>query len=355
MCNTKETPASAAALRTARRRPTFASAALTMAMLALVAAACSETPTGYPDPAPRHSIVITGPATTVYETDTATITAVVRDANGIVSPNAPVVWSVSDTSIASFTENDKLFARKSGSVTITAKSGVLTATHQITIARPAVLKVEVSSSMQVLVRGDVMNINAVLRGPNDRYIKGRAVTGVVDNPAVASLANGRLTALSSGTVTVTVTCEGVSGSITLRVQEPEHDLALRAFNGARLPTFFVGDTLVINGVKEYHELWVESGTVKFTKDPNQYRVRINFYQYRVDSVNGQRTLVPIGPQSEGDRGFYTTDAQGILQMTSRDIVPLIHSSWWSGSDLHMHYNIAGTDESFQLSFRKVPE
>jgi hypothetical protein len=338
-----------------RTRSNLVAALIAIATI-LGATACSESPTVIPDPTPKSALTITGPTGTVYETDSVAITAVVRDANGVVAPSAPVTWSVSDTTLAVFAENGKLVARKNGVVTVTAQSGTLSATHQVTITRPAVLKVEVSTSMSVIVRGDVISVNVRMRGPNDRYIVGRVVTGVSDNPAVASLDNaGRLTGRSAGVANITVTCEGVSATIAIRVQEPVHDLTMRTFNGARLPTLLTGDTLVINGVKEYHELWVESGYLRLTNDPNQYRVRLNFFQYRVDMVNGQRTLVPIGAMGEGDRGLYTTDASGALQLTSRDISPLTHSAVWSGNDLRLHYNIAGTSENYQLTFRNVPE
>lgn len=324
--------------------------------LLLVSAACNDDTTG-PLPVTGASLTITQPPASVYEADAVVLAAVLRDANGNVVANAPITWSVQDTLRAQLGANGYLLALKSGVVKVTAKSGAAADTVTLTIVRPAVLAVNVLLATPTIGRGDVMTIGVRTDGPGGRVLLGRTVTLSSDNPSIVSIdASGRARALATGTATIRATVDGISGTAQLAVTANDVQLDLSKFNGARLPLLVATDTVMWDGVKEYHEVYAETGFFRISGQSQvRYSLQIKFAEYNVTTVNGQRRMELRTLTAEADRGVVAYDARGDLQLTSEIYYPLSHTVIPVSGGMDMRYRIPGTDEYMQLNFRRTPE
>ncbi|MBK8056481.1 MAG: Ig-like domain-containing protein [Gemmatimonadetes bacterium] len=91
---------------------------LVVVLCALIAASCSgdDNGTGVPNPTVvvAASVTISPSAVALIVPDSVQLTAVVRDGNGIVMPNATVSWSVGNAQTASVSANGMLRALQAG-------------------------------------------------------------------------------------------------------------------------------------------------------------------------------------------------------------------------------------------------
>lgn len=159
-------------------------------------------------------------------TQTASATAVVRDAAQNVIANANVTWSSSNTAVASVISSTGVVTGvSSGTATITAAvvgSPAITGSKVITVAAP-VTTVTIAQSNVLLEPGPLGGLTSVqlvttLRDINGNVLTGRAISYVSSNNAVATVsATGLVSAVAVGTGTITVTSEGVSATVPVIV------------------------------------------------------------------------------------------------------------------------------------------
>ena len=126
----------------------------------------------------------------------------------ITPPNATdktITWSSSDSSIVSVDDKGIVFGKKVGTATITAKSNNgKTSTCKVTVTKDDIQVNSVSlnvTNMRMDV-GDTMQIFATVLPPN---ATNQDVTWSSNDPTVASVKDGIITALKKGSTTITVT------------------------------------------------------------------------------------------------------------------------------------------------------
>lgn len=322
------------------------------AAVVLALAACSDNTTE-PVVDTGAQLTIAAPAITVYESDLVQLTASYRDAYGVVVPNAPVTWSVVDTLRAELSANGSLFALSAGTMRVKAQSGALSATYDLTIVRAPVLKVVVTAMTPTLSRGEVTVIGVKPEGPGNRFLTGRTIALTSDQPHIAMVdAAGRLRAVSPGTATIRATAEGVTGIAQVQVNSDNTVLSLASRDGVSVPMLIGADTVEVFGVKEYHEVYLESGSLTLSGTTRlRYTTQLRIREYNVIQVNGQRVLIPSLNFTEGDFGTVDYDSRGDMLLTSEWISPWHHKVIPVVNGMHMQYDIGG-DESMQLFFRR---
>ena len=143
--------------------------------------------------------------------DTGTLTPTVAPAN---ATNQNVTWASSNPAVATVDANGVVTAVSEGTVTITATTvdGGHTATAEITVTDPTVSVIDVALNPTTLelMAGNTGTLTATITPAN---ATNQNVTWTSSNSAVATVdANGVVTAVSSGTATITVTT--VDGSRT---------------------------------------------------------------------------------------------------------------------------------------------
>ncbi|MEP6832495.1 MAG: Ig-like domain-containing protein [Gemmatimonas sp.] len=322
----------------------------------VLATACSEDATA-PLPVQNASLSIVAPTATVYEADAVVLTAVYRDANGAVVPNAPVTWSAQDTTRVQQGANGYFLALRSGVVTVTAKSGGITASYNLNIVRPSVLAVAVLMPTTTFARGDVVTVGVRSDGPGGRVINGRTVTLSSDNPNVALVdASGRVRGVSAGSATIRATVDGTTGSVPVTITQNQTHLVLSKFDGANLPLLVATDSVMWNGRAEYHEVYAEAGTFSLSGSaPLRYATDIRYAEYNVTTVNGRRQMELRLVHHDRDTGLVEYDARGDLQLTSEVVYPLVHFVSPQSGGMEVQYRIGGTDAWIRMFFRREPE
>jgi uncharacterized protein YjdB len=172
------------------------------------------------NPAPVASVAVSQPPPSIVVGTTVQLSAVPQDAAG-GALDRPVTWSSSNPGIATVTSTGLVRGVAPGTSTITATSEGKSGTATVTVAPPPVASVSVNPSTETLVPNETLQLTATLRDADNNLLSGRAVAWSSSNDQIARVsASGLVTAVSQGTVTITATSEGRSGTASIAVDPP---------------------------------------------------------------------------------------------------------------------------------------
>lgn len=133
---------------------------------------------------------------------------------------ATVSWSTSNASVATVSNGAvKAVAPGSATITVTTSNGK-SATCAVTVQKHVVVAtgITLSPTTLTLTQGETGTLTATV-APADATDK--SVTWATSNPAVATVANGVITALTPGNVTITATTSnGISATCAVTVNRP---------------------------------------------------------------------------------------------------------------------------------------
>lgn len=301
-------------------------------------------------------------ADSVFEGDLVRLTAVVLDDSGAEVSDAPVEWTASDTTLAKDAGAGSFNLLRPGTARITARSGSVSATYDLVIGRLVVKRVDLTPGNLSLGRGDRVQVSARVLGQGDRAIANRTVTFSSDNTDVAVIgspdnvvgAPGFLIATGPGSTTIRATSDGVSGSAQVSVAIADTTFSLTEFNGTALPVLIAADSVLINGVPEFAEVYAESGTLVLSGLAQlRYTLDVRFSQYRVVRTGETVTRELRLQTREFDRGVVTAVAGGNLSMLSEFIGPrLEHTAALQPDGYLVHFRIPGDDSFLDLKYRR---
>jgi len=155
-----------------------------------------------------------------YVGDSATITATIYP---IDATNQNVIWSSSNSTVASVDGYGNVFANSAGSATITAKSqdGNFTATTSVTVttATVSVTGVSLNTSYMTLVNGSSQTLYATVTPSN---ATNKSITWSTSDSVIATVSGGLVTGKYPGTATITVTTVdgGYNATCSVTVTQP---------------------------------------------------------------------------------------------------------------------------------------
>jgi uncharacterized protein YjdB len=165
------------------------------------------------------SITISPPSATVNVAWTTTLSATARDLNGNAIPGSTFTWSTSNASIATVSASGVVTGVAPGAATVSATSGGKTATASITVQLAPVDHIVVTPSNPSLNVGQTIQLTATLYDQQNNVLTGRPVTWSSADATKASVSStGLVTALRKGTINITASAGGKSGSTTVRIQ-----------------------------------------------------------------------------------------------------------------------------------------
>lgn len=152
----------------------------------------------------------------------------------IVNPNnateKTVIWSSSDTSVATVDQSGKVVAIKEGITTITAKAEEITATCTVTISKIAVSSVELNRASLFLKEGESGTLTATVKPEN---ATDKSVTWSSSDTVVATVDDdGKITAHKEGSVLITAKAGEKTATCSICVRNPPSgsvDLGLSVF------------------------------------------------------------------------------------------------------------------------------
>ncbi|MBU5231285.1 Ig-like domain-containing protein, partial [Intestinimonas butyriciproducens] len=147
------------------------------------------------------SIELNKTALTLEVGKNETLTATVKPDN---AEDKTVTWTSSDETVATV-ENGKVTAVKAGTATITAKAGEQSASCAVTVneATPTpvpVASIELNKTALTLEVGKNETLTATVKPDN---AEDKTVTWTSSDETVATVENGKVTAVKAGTATIT--------------------------------------------------------------------------------------------------------------------------------------------------------
>ena len=167
-------------------------------------------------PGAVSSVSITPSSISMVAGQTQTLTATAKDANGTVLTGRTVTWASANTQAVTVSGTGVITAVNPGSAHITATIDNVPGAADVTVTPAPVQSVTVAP-VTVMV-GQKVTLAATVTDTRGVVVTDRPVTWSVPNTGIASItAAGDLTGLAPGSVQVTATAGGKSGSATVTV------------------------------------------------------------------------------------------------------------------------------------------
>jgi uncharacterized protein YjdB len=175
-------------------------------------------------PVPVANVSVTLSPSSLVVGQTANATATLRDAGGNDLTGRAVAWSSSNAGVASVNSSGVVTALSAGSTNIVATSEGQNGLAALTVSAappPApvpVASVSVSPATANVAIGQTQQLTATIRDANNNILTGRTVTWASNGTAVATVsASGLVSAIASGSATITATSGGVGGTASITV------------------------------------------------------------------------------------------------------------------------------------------
>ena len=190
-------------------------------------------------PVPVASLQISPAADTVVVGQTTQLTAVPRDSVGSPLTDRPVIWSTSNSGIATVSASGLVVGVQAGVVTITGTSEGKSSTSRIVVNARPVGSVIVSPAQIALVAGQTLRLTVQITDDNGTLLTGRPIVYTSGNSTIALVSSdGTVSGVKEGSTTITVTSEGRTGSAsvvvtaspiaTVRINVPSTEMAIGA-------------------------------------------------------------------------------------------------------------------------------
>ncbi|HEX8946227.1 MAG TPA: Ig-like domain-containing protein [Gemmatimonadaceae bacterium] len=171
-------------------------------------------------PAAVGSVTVSPATASVIVGQTTNLTATVKDANGAVLTGRTVTWTSSNTAIATVSATGVVTGVAVGSATITATSEGKSGTAAVTVVPVPVGSVTVSPATANVTQGLTTQLTATVKDVNGVVLTDRVVTWTSSDATKATVSStGLVTGVAAGTVTITATSEGKSGTAAVTVLE----------------------------------------------------------------------------------------------------------------------------------------
>ena len=162
---------------------------------------------------PVTSVTLSKTTLSIGKGQSETLTATVAPDN---ATNKTVTWSTSDTQVATVDQNGKVTAVDGGTATIKAACGEKSAECAITVT-VSVESITLDKASLELKKGESANLVATV-GPANADDK--TVTWSSSAPEVATVENGKVTAVKSGSAIITASAGNKSATCTVSVTTP---------------------------------------------------------------------------------------------------------------------------------------
>lgn len=186
---------------------------------ALVVIACGGGDSTTPKPATVSSVTMSQPTATMNVGASLTLTATAKDGSGNTLTGRTTTWTSSNNGVATVV-GGTVTAVAPGTVTIMATIDGKTATTDITVQLAPVATVTITPAAKTIIISGVAQLTATLKDANGNVLTGRTVTwSSSDETKVTVSATGVVTGVALGTVTITATSEGKSGTASVTVSD----------------------------------------------------------------------------------------------------------------------------------------
>jgi len=172
-------------------------------------------------PKPVATVTVTPATVSLTAGQTAPLTVVLKDQSGGVLTGRTVVWTTSNSAVATVSSTGTVTAVGGGTATITATSEGKTGTSTIAVTLIPVGSVAVSPTTVSVPATTSTNLTVVVKDINGTVVTDRVVSWSSSNTAAATVsATGVVTGVAIGTATITATSETkTSAPVTVTVTQ----------------------------------------------------------------------------------------------------------------------------------------
>ena len=166
---------------------------------------------------PATNIALDAYDKTMSVGDKAKLTATVTPADS----TDKVVWTSSNEKVAAVDENGNVTALAAGTTKILATAGTVSAECTVTVEAVKVTEVKLDKTAVSLKAGEAAQLTATVLPDN---AADKTVTWTSSNEKVATVVNGKITAVAAGTATITATAGGKSATCTVTVTKAAQNI-----------------------------------------------------------------------------------------------------------------------------------
>jgi len=171
--------------------------------------------------APVASVTVTPATATLAVGQTVQLAATPKDSAGTALTGRTVTWTSGNPSVATVNSNGLVTGAAAGSATITAMSEGRTGSATVTVALVPVASVVVSPAPATVPSKGTVQLSVTLKDATGTTLTGRLVTWTSSAPTIMTVSStGLVSDLADGSVTITATSEGQSGTAGVTTQVP---------------------------------------------------------------------------------------------------------------------------------------
>src|SRR5688500_10371603 len=150
---------------------------------------------------------------------TKQMTAQPLDVDGGVLTDRPVTWSSNSTAIATVSATGLITAVSPGGAAMTATSEGKVAIVAVSVSSVPVASVSVSPDAEDVIVSQTSQLTAIVKDAQGGTLTGRAINWATSDASRATVSStGLVTGITAGTVTITASSEGKSGTSVVTVK-----------------------------------------------------------------------------------------------------------------------------------------
>ena len=187
---------------------------LTALLLVLTVSCTKVEPIPEPSPVAVSSVKLNKTSATLSVGEILELTATITPDD---ATDKSVKWTSSDTDVATVTDG-KVTAVAAGSATITAQAGNVKAECTITVSPVEVTSISLNKTSATLSVGEILELTATIT-PDDATDK--SVKWTSSDTDVATVTDGKVTAVAAGSATITAQAGNVKAECTITVSPVE--------------------------------------------------------------------------------------------------------------------------------------
>jgi len=193
---------------------------------------------------PSVKSVTVEPQSAVLDAKGATVTLKAKPLDDKGRPveggQVKVAWTSSSPQVASVDDAGTVTAQRSGTAVVTASAGEVRGAATVAVSIAAA--VTVSPAAGELRPGEGLSLSVVVADDDGKALSApKGISWTSSDPAIATVAEGKVVAAGPGTATVTAAYRGLRGTAQVTVKVPA--FARLALNPAKAQTLKRGDTL----------------------------------------------------------------------------------------------------------------
>jgi alpha-tubulin suppressor-like RCC1 family protein len=167
-------------------------------------------------PVPVRAVEIGGVESELWVAHHWQLTATARDSAGGVLTGRAVIWSSSDSAVASVAQNGIVIGRRPGTATVRAEVESVAASVSVPVIPVPIARIALTPDSTAMAREALRELALLIVGVDSSRLE-RPVVWSTLTPAVAVDSMGRVTAVAVGTGSVTATVEGLADTTRINV------------------------------------------------------------------------------------------------------------------------------------------